>query len=447
MPSDSLDEQAELTNDAIEGIIDVPPSAPRLGTFAALSHRNFRLYFIGLFISVAGSWMQIVAQQWLVYKLTHSSEWLGIVSGAAAIPYVLLSMHGGHVADTYPRRNTMLWTQTVFMVLAFALAILDTRFSPVHIQAWHIAVISALSSVVNAYAMPAQQAFLSDMVDTREMLGNAIALGSIQFNTARILGPVLAGIVLAEYGAAACFFVNALSFIAVIISLIMMRLRPFVPASRKISVWEGFHFIWKNTRMLRVVILMSAGSMFLWSVSTLNPVFADRMVPGLYGMKITHQVFNQMSARLLGWLTAATGIGAALGGLFIASDADRFPRRVMLYGAALGFALGLATFALAGNYILILLLLAVASLFMVIFAVTCNTMVQSEVTDELRGRVMAVYSLLFGGLFPVGGLEIGFLADKIGATGAVMVNTGIFIVVELFTFIWYLTETARKTVE
>ncbi len=416
------------------------PAAKQPGAFIALHFRNFRLYFIGQMISVAGTWMQIVAQQWLIYSLTHSAEWLGILSGASAIPYVALSLHGGHVADKYSRRTIMVVTQAAMMVLALVLAFLASHFSPVPIQPWHIAVLSALGGLVNAYAMPAQQAFVTDMVDDRTALGSAIALGSLQFNLARVLGPVFAGIALARFGAAMCFFINGVSFIAVIISLLMMHIRPVEAVEHHGSIWDGFSYIIRHSAVMRVFLLVSSASFCVWSVGTLYPVYADHFVHVVYKAVLLATTRKSDSAVLLSQLMAATGAGAATGGFIAAAAANRLDRRISLYGAAFGFAGGLLLFAFARNYAIALSLLFVSSVGMVVFAVTANTTVQEKAPDLLRGRIMAVYALLFGGLMPVGGLEIGFLASRYGAMTAVTVNIAVFGVVGLLTIIWHAVE-------
>ncbi len=422
------------------GVSSNSPAATQPGAFVALQFRNFRLYFVGQMISVAGTWMQIVAQQWLIYSLTHSAEWLGILSGASAIPYVALSLHGGHVADKHSRRVIMVVTQAAMMVLALALALLASHWSPVPIQPWHIAVLSALGGLVNAYAMPAQQAFVTDMVDDRRALGSAIALGSLQFNLARVLGPVLAGIALARFGAAICFFINGVSFVAVIVSLLMMRTRPIDPVEHRGSIWDGFTYILRHSAVMRVFLLVSSASFCVWSVGTLYPVYADRFVHVVYGVVLLPALRKSDSAVLLSQLMAATGAGAATGGFIAAAAANRLDRRISLYGAAFGFAGGLLLFAFAHNYAVALSLLFVSSVGMVVFAVTANTTVQERAPDLLRGRIMAVYALLFGGLMPVGGLEIGFLANQFGAMKAVTANIVVFGVIGLITIVWHVVE-------
>ena len=388
--------------------------------FYALSFPNYRIFFVGQLVSVAGTWMQTVAQQWLVYDLTRSPSWLGIVSGASAVPYVLFAVWGGQVADRHPRRATLVWTQTLAMALAFVLALLATNWW-VPVQAWHVAVVAGLSGVVNAFNMPAQQAFVSDIVDDRTALGNAIALNSLRFNLARFLGPVLAGAVLVKAGAAACFAVNGVSFLAVIASLLMLRLKPFVPKERDRSVWSGLDYIRRTRSVLRVVTLIGAGSLFAWSATTLFPVFAARFEAGPGGYST---------------MMAANGVGAAVGGFTVAWIGSRLPKRLLVYGGAALFSVALLLLSAAPTYHLLLACLVLSGFSMILFGISSNIKVQEEVPDELRGRVMAMYSLVFGGLMPLGGLQIGFLAERIGAVNAVRANAALCLLAACALFAW-----------
>jgi MFS family permease len=412
--------------------LNSPAQPTRPTPFLALRSRNFRLFFVGQFISVVGTWMQTMAQQWLVYELTHSASWLGIVTGAGAVPYVLLTLHGGKAADRYPRRTILVITQAAAMLLAFALALLNTNWI-VPIRPWHIALLAALSGVVNAYNMPAQQAFVSEMVDDPAMLGNAIALNSLQFNVARVCGPVLAGVTLARFGATACFFLNGLSYIAVIISLIMMHLPPFVPVSRQLSLVSGFHYLARNRGPLRVILLVGAASLGAWSVSTLYPVYSDKFA-AIAGTTLAAR--KQASAVILGRMMSASGVGAAIGGLLVASFSHRFARRFLLYIAAIFFGVTLLFFGACHSELPAMPALMLSGIFMTAFGITANTMVQEQVPDALRGRVMAIYSFVFGGLMPLGGLEIGFVANHLGASKAVYLNVGGYLFCVLLTLLW-----------
>ncbi len=391
------------------------------GMFHALTYRNFRLFFYGQLISVAGTWMQDVAQKWLVWEVTHSPKWLGIVSGANAIPFVVFAVWGGQLADRYSRRTILVWTQAIAMLLAFVLALLASRFSPVPLQAWHIAAISGLSGVVNSFNMPAQQAFVTDMVEDRKVLGNAIALNSLRFNLARILGPILAGIVLVKIGTSACFLLNGLSFIAVIISLLMMRLPPFTVAKATGSVLDGFRYIRDNHSILRVMLLIGAASIFTWPLSTLFPVFADAYKVGSRGYSA---------------MMAANGLGAAFAGLALAWVGTRVSGKVKVYGGAVLFCLSLLLLSWAGLYWFALTCLVLSGFAMIVFGISSQIKVQEEVPDDLRGRVMAVYSLVFNGLFSVGGLEIGYLAEHLNAFNAVRLNAFLALAITAALFVW-----------
>lgn len=427
-PADEMTTRADVPASANSpaAAADVPAAADRSGNpFAALRFRNFRLFFFGQLVSVAGTWMQIVAQQWLVFSLTHSAAWLGIVTGASAIPSAALTLYGGQIADRLPRRRILLWTQTAAMVLAFVIAGLATN-RVIPIQAWHIALLAGLSGVVNAFNMPAQQSFVADMVDDRKVLGNAIALNSIQFNVARFVGPVAAGAVLVKIGAAGCFAVNALSFVAVIVSLLLMRLPAAFPRNRDTNAgagtWEGLNYIRRTPRVLRVLLLVGTASLFAWSASTLYPVFADRF---------------QVGARGFTGMMAANGVGAATAGFLVAAFGERLPRRSLVYGGAVAFAIALLLFAHAPTWNLLLASLVLSGFCMIGFAVNANTSVQNDVPDAVRGRVMAVYTLVFGGLFPLGGLEIGFLSEHGGGpVAAVTINAILFLLVAVAVYLW-----------
>ncbi|MDE2125627.1 MAG: MFS transporter [Armatimonadetes bacterium] len=386
--------------------------------------RNFRLYFYGQLISVAGTWMQTVAEQWLVFQLTHYSPlWLGIISGARAIPYVLFAVPGGHVADRYSRRVVLVWCQTVMMLLAFALAVLASNIW-LPAQAWEVALLAALSGLVNAFNMPAQQAFVADMVD-RETLGNAIALNSVRFNVARVLGPILAGEVLATTGIAMCFLLNALTFIAVIVSLFMMRLPSMTPQEHETSMWEGFKYIGRTVRVFRMVALVGFCSMFAWSASTLYPAMAH---------------YYHQGARGYSDLIAANGVGAAIAGALVTLIGSSVPRRELVYGGAIVFCAALLVLSRTTVFGLAVAILILSGFAMIVFAISANTAVQEMVPDSLRGRVMAVYSLVFGGLQPLGGLEAGYLAEHSSAPFAIGCNAAVAGAVAVGLYGWSIGE-------
>lgn len=403
---------------------------PRRSPFMALRYRNFRLFVFGQLISLAGTWMQLVAEQWVVFTLTHSSAWLGIVSGASAIPYVAFSVLGGNTADRYARRSILVITQSAALVFTGCLALLATnRWIP--LQAWHVATLAAFMGVVNAFNMPAQQAFVPEMVGDRAALGNAIALNSLMFNTARFIGPIFAGMVLVRFGAFVCFGVNSLSYIAVITSLLLMQVPREQPLHRQNSVWEGFRFIRQNRTVLRTVMMIGVASMTIWSVSTLYPVIAAHFGRSAAGYSA---------------IMSLNGVGAAAGGLFVASLGHRFARRTLIYGGAVACCFGFLALTWMPSFYPALMCLLAAGFCMIVLGVNAQTKVQEDVTDALRGRVMAVYSLVFSALMPLGGLLIGFLAEHIGPMNAIRASAVACLVATLSLFAWSQRDPASRQI-
>ncbi len=374
----------------------------------SLRHRNFQLFFSGQLISLIGTWMQNIAQAWLVYRLTGSSLLLGIVGFAGQIPIFLFAPIGGLAADRWNRHHVVIGTQVASMILAFILAAL-TLFH--FVQVWEIVVLAALLGVVNAFDVPARQSFLIEMV-VREDLMNAIALNSSMFNGARVIGPAIAGILVARIGEGWCFFANAVSYIAVIIGLLMMKLGPLRTASKDSSpfehIAEGFRFVRRTKPILALVLLIGLVSLVAVPYSVLMPIFADRVLhSGAHG---------------LGILMGATGIGALLGALTLAirRGVQGLGRVVGL--SAGGFGVSLILFAFSRSLWLSVALLVPVGYGVMLQMSSSNTLIQAMVPDELRGRAMAMYTMMFMGMAPVGSLFAGALADKIGAPWTVAIG-------------------------
>jgi MFS family permease len=381
----------------------------------ALRHRNFRLFFAGQLISLCGTWMQQVAQSWLIYRLTHSALLLGFVGFAGQIPSFIVGPLGGYVADRFDRRRTIIVTQTLSMILAFILAVLTLTNE---IREWHIFVLAALLGVVNAFDVPVRQSFLVHMVD-REDLMNAIALNSSMFNGARVVGPAIAGLLVAAIGEGWCFFANAVSYIAVIVGLMMMTTPRFVPQPSTRSpletIIDGFRYV-AHTAPIRVLLLLIGLASFAGMPYTvLMPVFADQ---------ILHH-----GARGLGILMGASGVGALIGSLMLATRSTVRGLGTWVASAALLFAFAAIGFAYSTNFTLSCIFLVFVGIGMMVQASASNTLIQSMVPDELRGRVMAVYTMMFVGFGPIGALLAGSLAQRIGApltvaSGAVLTMLG-----------------------
>jgi MFS family permease len=377
-------------------------------TVRALRHRNFQLFFSGQLISLVGTWMQNIAQSWLVYRLTKSSLLLGVVGFAGQIPVFVLAPLGGMAADRWNRHRVVIGTQAASMVLAFALAALT--YSNI-VRVWEIALLAALLGAVNAFDIPARQAFLIDMVG-REDLMNAIALNSSMFNGARVIGPAIAGLLVAWKGEAWSFFANGASYIAVIIGLLMMKLGPLKQAAAKTKplehILEGFRYVEATKPILALLLLIGLVSLVAVPYTILMPVFADRILHG--------------GARGLGILMGATGIGALLGALTLASRSGvRGLGRWVAY-SAIGFGASLVLFSFSRWFSLSVILLVPVGYGVMLQMASSNTLIQTMVPDDLRGRVMAVYTMMFMGMAPMGSLFAGAMAERIGAPWTVAIG-------------------------
>ena len=376
-------------------------------TFRALRHRNFRLFFYGQLTSLIGTWMQQTALGWLVYQLTSSKFLLGAIAAAGSAPMLFFSMWGGSLADRHPKRAILVLTQSAEMIFAFALALL-VWLGHDRVDPWLLIFITTLNGVAMGFDMPARQAFTLEMT-SREDLMNAVSLNSSIVNGARIIGPALAGIVMARAGAAACFFLNGVSFLAVIAGLLMMRLPPHVKpvhaASTRAHALGGLSYVWNHARVLTILSLFAVVGVFGWSYSVVMPAFA-RDVLGL-------------SENGYGILLASSGIGALVGALTIATAGHFFPPRSIALTGVWIFSAMLFLFSINRNFLLALPCLALAGFGMMLFFSTSNTTVQTIVPDEMRGRVMGVWALIFGGMIPVGSIEAGTLANWIGTPAAI----------------------------
>jgi MFS family permease len=377
-------------------------------TFAALRHRNFRLFFVGQLVSLIGTWMQNTAQGWLVYQLTGSKVLLGTVAAVGSLPMLFLSAWGGSVADRHPKRTVVFFTQSGMMLLAFAFAGLVWSG---RIQAWHILTLAALGGVAMAFDMPARQAFMVEMT-SRDDLMNAVSLNSSIVNGARVVGPAVAGFLMAKAGLTMCFFLNGLSFSAVIVGLAMMRLPPFVPPARPASMGrhmlEGFAYVAKHRRVRILLSLFMVVGIFGWSYSVLLPAYAA---------DVLHVGEAGYSA-----LLSANGVGALAGALTVATYGKRAQARMMVLGGLWLFSAMLLVLAFVHWYPLVLICLAIGGWGMLIYFSTTNTLIQTSVSDEMRGRVMGIWALVFGGMMPVGGLESGLLSQALGVPWAIAIG-------------------------
>ena len=394
----------------VQTIQNEEPTEPAFGgTFRALRHRNYRLIWIGFFLSNIGTWMQTVAQGWLVRDLTASTALIGFVSFASSFPQLAFSLFGGVYADLFNRRKLLIFTQAVHLVCAVSLGAL------VLLRDWNLWMALSIRSVIaitfvsglsSTLASPAFQAFVLDLVG-REDLPSAVALNSAQFNLSRIIGPTIGGLLFGVIGIAGCYFLNSASFLAVIAALWMMRLPPWqAPDERNArEMWRqtiaGIRYVRRRPRVQALLGIATVVSVCGLPYLIFLPVFA-------------RDVLDQ-EARGLAQLWAATGAGALTSALLMAYSLSNSSRRGrLLLGGNVFFGLAVVAFALSRNFVLSCLCLALVGGGMVSITTTVNTLLQTLVRDEMRGRVMSMYGLAFIGLPPVGGLLIGLMADVIG---------------------------------
>ncbi len=369
-------------------------------TFRALRHRNYRLFFWGQLVSLIGTWMQQTAMSWFVYQITNSKLLLGVVAAMGSAPMMLSSVWGGSLADRYPKRSILVATQTAQMICAFLLAAgVWAGFATPSF----IIVIAALNGLAMGFDMPARQAFTVEMT-SREDLLNAISLNSSIVNGARIIGPSVAGLLIGAFGVAMCFFLNGVTFIAVIAGLLMMRLPRFERPAHAVSAgehaWNGIVYSIKHQRVRTILLLFLAVGVFGWSYTVLMPAFA-------------RDVLNR-GANGYGILMSASGTGAFIGALVVATYGHLFtPRRLALGGVWL-FSIALFALSLSRSFYFAMAFLFVAGFGMLLFFSTSNTVLQTIVPDEMRGRIMGVWSLVFGAMIPLGSLEAGAVAHWLG---------------------------------
>jgi MFS family permease len=387
---------------------------------SALKVRNFRLYWTGMFISLIGTWIQTVAQSWLVFQVTHSSFLLGLVGFLGAIPIFLLSLFAGVVADRVNKKDILLLTQNAFMVLAFILAILTQRGL---ITTWQIIVIALLNGIVMAFDAPARQSMVVELVGKPHLL-NAIALNSASFNAARVIGPAAAGILIASIGMSGCFYLNGISFLAVIVALFFIQVKSAASKNPRADVrqdlLQGLAFIRDNRMILMLITIVGVTSLFGISYIILMPIFAEQVL--------------KVGAKGLGVLMSFSGAGALAAALFLASLGDFKQKGRLLVGSSFVFAASLIIFAASKMYLLSLAALLCVGWSSVTSISLINTLLQTNVPDEFRGRIMSAFLFTFAGLMPFGNLFAGIIAHLWGVAWSVAF--GGIVCALFFTFIY-----------
>ena len=375
----------------------------------ALRYYNFRLYFSGQAISLIGTWMQRIAVSWLVYNLTHSPFMLGLVAFAGQIPILLFSPYAGAYVDRHSRYKTLLITQIASMIQAGLLAIVVWSGN---YNVTIIILLSILLGIINAFDTPSRQSFMILLIEDRMHLPNAIALNSTMVTLARLLGPAVAGILLSSYGEDVCFLINFLSFIAVIVSLLFMKLNiPLRPKNTEpiwIGLQAGYKYIKGDIGLRSVVFLTAAMSLLVMPYTTLLPVYAASVFKG--------------NVTTFSWLNSISGLGALLGAVYMATRKPGSKYLRIIAYAALIFSLGLIIFSYSQNFRLALLFLMIAEGGLLVEISSSNTYIQTHVDEHMRGRVVSYYVMAFMGMQPIGGLLIGSLANFTSAPFTVLVE-------------------------
>ena len=377
--------------------------------FRSLQYRNYRLFFGGQGISLIGTWIQRIAMPWLVYRLTGSVFLLGVVGFASQIPAFLLAPFAGVLTDRWNRYYILIATQILAMIQALALAFL---FFIGAVEVWHIILLSIFLGFVNAFDMPARQSFVVEMVEKREDLGNAIALNSSMVNSARLLGPSIAGVLIAATGEGICFLINGLSYLFVIVSLLMMKvtLRKVKTQDTQVlkGLKEGFSYAFGFAPIRSIILLLGLVSLMGMPYAVLMPVFAKEILHG--------------GSHTFGFLMGASGIGALIGALYLASRRSVLGLGKIIPLSAAIFGFGLIAFSLSRFFLLSLALMLLTGLGMIMQMASSNTILQTIVDDDKRGRVMSFYTMAFIGTAPFGSLLAGGLASSIGAPNTLIIG-------------------------
>lgn len=372
--------------------------------FPAFGVRNYRYYFVGQLISQIGTWLQIVAQGWLVLQLTNSAFLLGLVAAAATLPSLLFSLFGGVIVDRFDKKKLIIATQVASMILAFALGLLAILNV---ITVWEIILLAFLLGVVGAVDMPARQAFVSEMVEP-EKVSSAIALNASIFNAARVVGPSVAGILIAVIGIGGAFMLNAVSYIAAIIVqfLILPISHPKPHHAHPIeAIKQGISYTWTHPLIRSLIILTAVVSVFGWSYTTIMPLVAQ-------------SIFHQGAAGL-GYLYAVSGLGALIASFFVSGYGDKIKSSVFINGGIALFAVSMFMFSYTSNIYFAYLTLFFGGFGLLAAFSVINARIQHLVEPHFRGRVLSIYLLMFVGLFPVGNLEIGFVSEHFGPQAAI----------------------------
>lgn len=392
------------------------------GLFRALKSRNFRLFFSGQAISLIGTWMQQTAMSWLVYRITNSSVILGTTAFLSQIPNLIISPFAGVFLDRFSKHKILIFTQSLLLLQAFILSVLTLSNK---IEIYQILLLSLFLGIINSIDAPTRQSFVIEMVEKKEDLGNAIALNSLLFNSARLIGPMISGILVAIIGEGICFLINAITYLAVIFALLLMKLkkREIIKSQNSIlqDLKEGFYYSFNSIVVKNVLIFIFISSLISSSYSVLMPIFASEILRG--------------GSETLGFLMSGTGCGALIGALYLAGRRSIKGIENIIVYALFSAGLGLILFSFSKNIILSILILIIVGMSFMLNAVCSNTLVQTIIDDYVRGRVMSFYVTFFMGAMPIGSYIGGLSGKFIGPSNTVLLG-GVICVIS--SFIYYL---------
>jgi len=387
--------------------------------FPAFSHQNYRVYIIGHFISIAGTWLQIVAQGWLVFQLTQSAFLVGLATAINTLPILLFSLFGGVLVDKFPKKKIIILTSIAAMILALILGIL-TLLNLVTFT--HIIIIAFLLGIVDSIDKPGRKSFIIELVGKND-LGSAIALNASIYNAARVVGPALAGILIATVGPGVAFIINSFSFLMV--ALILTLLKPYPTAAPVAmgtfsAIKEGLNYSWNHHSIRNMMSLVAVVSIFGWSYITILPVISERVL--------------HLDVGGLGYLYSASGLGATLGALLVSALITRIAPALFIWSGSFLLSVSIFLFTLGSSFAISLFLLFLSGLGITLLFSTLNTLIQNHVDDSLRGRVMSIYTLMLNGTSPIGSFQIGWLSENFGSQLALQIGALMILVFSLFFF-------------
>ena len=388
----------------------------KMNTFRAFKSRNYRLFFSGQSVSLIGTWMQRTGVSWVIYTMTHSTFMLGLTVFASQFPSFLFSLWGGIISDRYSRYKILILTQTCSLIQALLLAILILSN---HFIVWQILTLSVILGIVNAFDLPARQPLVHELITNKEDIPNALALNASMVNVARLIGPALSGIVLGKFGAGICFLLNAISFLAVIISLLSMKLPPFkalkIQKNIIADIAEGFVYLKKTNSISLILLLLSITSLLILPYDTLLPVFANVIFKG--------------DATTFGYISSFIGLGAISGTIFLASRRQGAGLKDLLFINITILGIGLCLFSRISYFPIAIIFATLSGFGAMSLSTICLTLIQIKTDTAMRGRVMSYVAMAYFGMLPIGSLVIGLISQKIGAPNTMLFQGIISIIV------------------